>query len=291
VNVVKRWTRGHHGFAIFAIAERAALLGIERALHDNDDAKVAANLRVAAVLRRAIAAAQWYASDFPLAVYRDVLRPTMEQAGTRIGFSGTLNADYARLKQARETAVEALFATYGSDGSSWPPDVYAALEALHEMEVQAAEHHVLVAASKVDVDQSLAQKAAGTTHESAVDVLREIVDATVTDLTDRFTGAPVAKTFACKAADVPEEQPHGVRVNGKDLIVCRAYGAFWATDAYCTHADADLSGGHMAGDCIVCPLHGSKFDPRTGAALRAPAKDALGVYPVVVEGDDLFVEM
>ncbi len=291
MNVMLRWKRGHHTFAIFAIAERAELLAIERALHDNDETKVVAHLRAAAVLRRAIASAQWYASDFPLAVYRDVLRPTMQKTGATGGFSGTLNADYERLKLAREAAVEALFATYGNDGAAWPPEIYAALEALHEMEVQAAEHHVLVAASKVDVDQSLAQKAAGTTHESAVDVLREIVDATVADLNDRFTDVPRTKAFACKVADVSVERPHAVKVNGKDLLLCHAYGAIWATDAYCTHADADLSEGHMAGDCIVCPLHGSKFDPRTGAALRAPAKDALAVYPVVIEGDDLYVEL
>lgn len=290
MNVVTRWRRGHHSFAIFAIAERAELLAIERALHDADEAAVVAHLRNAAVLRRAIAAAQWYASEFPMPVYRDVLRPTMVATGARGGFSGTQNADYRRLKEARESAIEALFTAYGTDGSAWPPPVYAALQALHEMEVQAAEHHVLVAASKVDVDQSLAQKAQGA-RESAVDVLREVVDATVSDLSDRFTGAPRAKTFACKAADVPADRPLAVKVAGKDLIVCRAYEAFWATGAYCTHADADLSEGHMAGDCIVCPLHGSKFDPRTGAALRAPAKDPLASYPVVVEGDDLFVEL
>jgi len=290
MNVVERWTRGHHTFAIFAIAARAELLAIERALHDADDAAVVAHLRNAAVLRRAIAAAQWYASDFPPAVYRDTLRPTMVATGARGGFSGTQNADYRRLKEAREIAVEALFAAYGSDGSAWPPDVYAALQALHEMEVQAAEHHVLVAASKVDVDQSLAQKAQGA-RESAVDVLREVVDATVVDLSDRFTGAPHATTFACKIADVPLERPHRVSVAGKDLVIAHAYGTFWATDAYCTHADADLADGHMAGDCIVCPLHGSKFDPRTGAVLREPAKDPLGVYPVVLDGDSLFVQL
>lgn len=53
----------------------------------------------------------------------------------------------------------------------------------------------------------------------------------------------------------------------------------------CTHAYALLSDGWLDGYEIECPLHGARFDVRTGAALTSPAETALATYPVRVAGD------
>ena len=287
-----RWVAGHHTFALCAIFARDALLRAQSAIESADADAVAAALNDAGLFVRATAAAMWYTADFPIKFYLEKMRPAMEASGARGGFSGTQNADYERYKAERERTVEALFEKFGNRASQWPPAVLAALTRFHEIEVQAAEHHVLVAASKVELDQSLAQKSTQPGgRESAVDILREVVDAAISDVADRFTAESARDVRACAAADVPAERPLAVTIEGQPMIVCRAYGTFWACAGVCTHAQADLADGHMAGDDLVCPLHGGKFDPRTGAAIHRPANEPLATYPVTLREGEIYIRL
>lgn len=288
-----RWRVGHHLFAYCAMHARAALENAAAALSPRDDAAVAEALLQAALFVRATAAAQWYTSEFPIAFYLDALRPTMEATPGHGGFSGTQNADYRRLQWTRERTIEALCATFGPDAAAWPAAIYTALMTLNEMEIQAAEHHVLVAASKVQLDRSLAQKALGASagHESAVAMLREKVDAAASDIVERFSSQATRRLRACAVSDIPQEHPLAVRLDGIDIVLCHAYGAIWACAGVCPHAGGELGDGHMADNEIVCPLHGAKFDPRTGAVVRGPARDPIETYTVVIAGDDAFVEL
>lgn len=60
----------------------------------------------------------------------------------------------------------------------------------------------------------------------------------------------------------------------------------------CTHEDYPLSEGEVADDCTVeCPLHGSRFDLRTGEALSFPATGSVGSFPVWVEDGVIKVEV
>lgn len=284
--VPSRWHLGHYLFALAALHARDAF-----AQTLPTGARVDAALGTAALMTRATAAAQWYASEFPFEVYRTVVRPTMERSGARGGFSGTQNADYRCMEWARERAFEALFTRFGTVAAAWPAPAYAALMQLREMEIEAAEHHVLVAASKVRVDGSLAQKAQGD-PSSAVAVLREKVAAVADDIAGRFDAAPPTRRVrACAVADVPAERPLAVTLAGAELAIVRAYGAIWACAALCTHAGGDLCEGHVAGNALVCPLHGAKFDPRTGAVLHPPATEPLATYPVTIEGADVYVDL
>lgn len=287
-----RWVAGHHTFALCAIFARDALLRAQTAITAADNDALAAALNDAGIFVRATAAAMWYTADFPIKFYLEKMRPAMEASGARGGFSGTQNSDYERYKAARERTVEALFEKFGDRASQWPPPVLAALTRFHEIEVQAAEHHVLVAASKVELDQSLAQKSTQPGgRESAVDILREVVDGAISDIADRFTAESAREVRACAAADVPAERPLAVTVEGQPMIICRAYGSFWACAGVCTHAQADLADGHMAGDTLVCPLHGGKFDPRTGGAVHRPANEPLATYPVTLRDGEVFVRL
>lgn len=62
-----------------------------------------------------------------------------------------------------------------------------------------------------------------------------------------------------------------------------------ATADRCTHGNASLSEGYIEDGLIECPLHQGCFDIRTGAAVTAPCKVPIRVYPVKVEGDAIFV--
>lgn len=80
-----------------------------------------------------------------------------------------------------------------------------------------------------------------------------------------------------------------VDLNGRRLLLANVDGTFLASDDTCTHEDASLSNGFLKGDIVKCPLHGSRFNLRTGAVLDEPAEDNLRTYPVRVEGDDVLV--
>jgi len=72
---------------------------------------------------------------------------------------------------------------------------------------------------------------------------------------------------------------------GKEIAIYLVDGAVFATANRCTHGDARLCDGWVEGHEIECPLHQGRFDVRTGAALCAPAEDALATYPARLAGD------
>lgn len=82
--------------------------------------------------------------------------------------------------------------------------------------------------------------------------------------------------------DVPDGEKKPVEVEGKHLLVCHLKGEFYAIDRYCSHAKEVLDCGRMAKGWIACPVHGARFDLKTGAAKNPPAKQPIGVYPVRV---------
>lgn len=55
-----------------------------------------------------------------------------------------------------------------------------------------------------------------------------------------------------------------VTVDGIELLLVRKNG-FFAIENLCSHEDAPLSDGCLEKEHVVCPLHGWKFQFRTGA--------------------------
>ncbi len=70
-----------------------------------------------------------------------------------------------------------------------------------------------------------------------------------------------------------------VEVRGRRLLVANIDGEFRVADDTCTHEDASLSMGCLHGEWVKCPLHGSRFNLRTGAVLDEPADTPLRTYP------------
>jgi naphthalene 1,2-dioxygenase system ferredoxin subunit len=78
---------------------------------------------------------------------------------------------------------------------------------------------------------------------------------------------------------VPAGSTLGVQAGDLDLVLCNVDGAIHCIDNVCTHAYALLSDGWLEGTEIECPLHGGRFDVKTGKALCAPVTVDLIVYP------------
>jgi 3-phenylpropionate/trans-cinnamate dioxygenase ferredoxin subunit len=81
-----------------------------------------------------------------------------------------------------------------------------------------------------------------------------------------------------------------VLIGNERILLVNVEGSYYAVADGCTHAYAFLSKGQLYGDEIVCPLHGSAFNVRTGAVLSPPASQDLTVCQVRVEGNDILVE-
>lgn len=83
----------------------------------------------------------------------------------------------------------------------------------------------------------------------------------------------------------------GVTLGERELALYELDGEIYATDNLCTHAFALLSQGWLDGDTIECPLHGGRFDVKTGKALCPPVTEDLKTYKVRVVGDDIQVRL
>ena len=81
-----------------------------------------------------------------------------------------------------------------------------------------------------------------------------------------------------------------VRVDDENVAVFNVGGKFFATQEACTHMGGPLSEGALEGNCITCPIHGSRFDVTTGAVVRGPATNPLRTYRVEVSDGTATVE-
>jgi 3-phenylpropionate/trans-cinnamate dioxygenase ferredoxin subunit len=81
-----------------------------------------------------------------------------------------------------------------------------------------------------------------------------------------------------------------VEIDGHPLLIANVDGDYYAVDDTCTHEDASLSTGSLKGHLIKCPLHGSRFNVRTGAVPEDPAEENLKTYTVVIDGRDILIE-
>jgi nitrite reductase/ring-hydroxylating ferredoxin subunit len=88
-----------------------------------------------------------------------------------------------------------------------------------------------------------------------------------------------------RVAELPPGQVKRVLVAGCDVALCNLRGEFHAIDNICTHAYACLSDGYFEGDELECPLHGGRFDVRTGKAGGGIVTEDVRRYAVRVEGD------
>src|SRR5262249_38860921 len=83
----------------------------------------------------------------------------------------------------------------------------------------------------------------------------------------------------------------GVKAGDLDVALYNIEGEIYATINVCTHAQALLSDGWLEGEVIECPLHGGRFEVKTGKGLGPPITCDLKTFPVRVEGDVIQVNV
>jgi 3-phenylpropionate/trans-cinnamate dioxygenase ferredoxin subunit len=93
----------------------------------------------------------------------------------------------------------------------------------------------------------------------------------------------------CALSAIAEESALHVDIGNTPVCVVRTRGEVMALLDECSHAEVSLSDGEVEAGTVECWLHGSRFDLRTGKPTGLPATEPVPVYPVRIDGDDVYV--
>ncbi len=96
---------------------------------------------------------------------------------------------------------------------------------------------------------------------------------------------------AARAGELAPGRMKRVDIGGRRILLANVGGHYYAVDDTCTHEDASLSTGFLKDELVKCPLHGSRFNVRTGEALEEPAEAALRTYPLRLEGERILIDL
>ncbi len=99
------------------------------------------------------------------------------------------------------------------------------------------------------------------------------------------------KTHRLPHRTLSDGEMTAVDVDGEAILLCRVEGRYHALRNICSHADQALSEGRLRGHTVYCPLHGARFDVRTGECLARPATENVQSYVVEEDGEGLFVSL
>ena len=81
------------------------------------------------------------------------------------------------------------------------------------------------------------------------------------------------------------------RVEDRFVALCNVDGEFHAFEDVCTHQFTHLSEGEFTDSEVKCPLHGAKFDVKTGAARSLPAVKPVPKHEVKVANGNIYVAL
>ena len=95
--------------------------------------------------------------------------------------------------------------------------------------------------------------------------------------------------YACGLAGIEAGRPVHVDIDGYPVCLVRSAGNVYALRDECTHESVPLSEGEVTDGAIECWLHGSRFELATGRVLSPPATKPVAVFPVRVDGEDVYV--
>lgn len=90
--------------------------------------------------------------------------------------------------------------------------------------------------------------------------------------------------------EIPAGQVKAVELDGQRVVLCNVDGTLYAVSDICSHAHAHLSEGEFQGNELTCPLHGARFDVKTGKALCLPAVRPIATYTVELRDGEVWIK-
>jgi nitrite reductase/ring-hydroxylating ferredoxin subunit len=102
----------------------------------------------------------------------------------------------------------------------------------------------------------------------------------------------MAKVVVGKTSDIQEGKLMHITASGKEIVLTKLDGNYYAVDNICTHAGAELHEGELNNSELTCPWHGAKWDIKTGGLISFPQKlKSLQSHKILVDNDTLFIEV
>jgi len=102
----------------------------------------------------------------------------------------------------------------------------------------------------------------------------------------------MAKVVVGKTSEVQDGKLMHITAGGKEIVVTKLDGNYYAMDNVCTHAGADLHEGELSDNELTCPWHGAKWDIKTGNLISFPQKlKPLQSHKISIESDTLYIEI
>jgi 3-phenylpropionate/trans-cinnamate dioxygenase ferredoxin subunit len=90
-------------------------------------------------------------------------------------------------------------------------------------------------------------------------------------------------------ANLGDGQTRSLAVGRRMVAIARSGEEYFAIEDVCTHDGAELTGGEIEGDQIICPRHGARFCLRTGEALTPPAYEPVRVFATRIDDGRLWI--
>lgn len=78
-------------------------------------------------------------------------------------------------------------------------------------------------------------------------------------------------------------------IKKKNVLLVKTTDGVHAVEDCCSHEQARLSEGDFVDGDIVCPKHGARFDPKTGAVKSLPALKPIKTIETKVENGQVFI--
>jgi 3-phenylpropionate/trans-cinnamate dioxygenase ferredoxin subunit len=97
--------------------------------------------------------------------------------------------------------------------------------------------------------------------------------------------------LAVDVAGLAPGETRALELAGREVLVCRAEGAYYALENRCPHARTPLAGGRLRGFVLECPLHGGKLDVRDGRPCAPPIRGPATVFLVRPAGDGIEIRL
>jgi 3-phenylpropionate/trans-cinnamate dioxygenase ferredoxin subunit len=102
---------------------------------------------------------------------------------------------------------------------------------------------------------------------------------------------PEEFTRFCELAEIPSGSKKHLKIKDQWVLVCNTAEGLFAVSAICSHQTKPLFTGRVRNCKITCPVHGARFDLKTGEALELPATRPIPTYEVRVVDDWIEVKV
>ena len=75
--------------------------------------------------------------------------------------------------------------------------------------------------------------------------------------------------------EIPPGKMKHAETDGNEILVAIVEGRFYALCDRCSHNNVPLSMGHLKDNVVTCPMHGARFDIKTGKKISDPTMPSI----------------